>query len=116
MSDPHIWTNPPNAKVMVDQHRRWSRGPGRPGAPGASTPPNRDAYLAQIDLLDGEVRAQLDALPNKKLVTNHDALGYYVDYYGLQFVGSVIPSFDTATELSATDIETLVVPRSRPKE
>ena len=36
----------------------------------------------------------------RKLVTNHDAFGYYVDRYDLTFVGSIIPSFDTSAELS----------------
>jgi zinc/manganese transport system substrate-binding protein len=105
-SDPHIWTNPANAKVMVTNIAAGlvQADPAHQTAYEA----NRDAYLTQIDALDAELRAQLDALPTKKLVTNHDALGYYVDYYGLQYVGSVIPSFDTATELSASDIEDLV--------
>ena len=50
----------------------------------------------------------MDTLTNKKLVTNHDAFGYYVDRYGLEFVGSTIPSFDTSAELSASDIQDLV--------
>ena len=47
-------------------------------------------------------------MANKKLVTNHDAFGYYIDRYGLQFVGSIIPSFDTSAELSGRDIRDLV--------
>ena len=47
-------------------------------------------------------------LPNKKVITNHDAFGYYLDRYGLDFVGSVIPSFDTQAELSAGDIQRIV--------
>ena len=42
------------------------------------------------------------------MVTNHDAFGYYIDRYGLEFVGSIIPSFDTSTELSGRDIRDLV--------
>src|SRR5207249_3393633 len=45
---------------------------------------------------------------DRKLVTNHDAFGYYVARYGLQFVGSIIPSFDTSAELSGKDISALV--------
>jgi zinc/manganese transport system substrate-binding protein/manganese/iron transport system substrate-binding protein len=55
-----------------------------------------------------EVERQIDGLANKKLVTNHDAFGYYIDRYGLQFVGSIIPSFDTSAELSGRDIRDLV--------
>ncbi len=63
---------------------------------------------AELDALDAEIRGQVDALPNKKLVTNHDAFGYYVERYGLDFVGSVIPSFDTQAELSSRELSALV--------
>src|SRR4029453_18793508 len=41
-------------------------------------------------------------------VTDHDAFGYYLDRYGLELVGSVIPSFDSSAELSGRDIRDLV--------
>jgi len=104
--DPHIWMNPANAKTMVGNITAGLVEADR--AHQAAYEANRDAYLAQIDALDAELRGQLDALPNKKLVTNHDAFGYYIDYYGLQFVGSVLPSFDTAVELTPSGIEDLV--------
>jgi hypothetical protein len=43
-----------------------------------------------------------------ELVTNHNAFGYYIDHYSPQFVGSVIPSFDSSAELSGRDIRDLV--------
>ncbi|WP_268891264.1 metal ABC transporter solute-binding protein, Zn/Mn family, partial [Agromyces humi] len=39
------------------------------------------------------------------LVTNHDAFTYFIDAYGLTFVGSVIPSFDDNAEPSAAEID-----------
>ncbi|HEV2921795.1 MAG TPA: metal ABC transporter substrate-binding protein [Actinomycetota bacterium] len=104
--DPHIWQNPRNAEVMVANIYR---------AFAAADPAdarvfraNLAAYTKQLQALDAEVQRQIDSLANKKLVTNHDAFGYYVDRYGLQFVGSVIPSFDTSAELSGRDIRDLV--------
>ena len=47
-------------------------------------------------------------LANRKVVTNHDAFGYYLDRYHLQLVGSVIPSFDSSAELSGRDVRDLV--------
>jgi zinc/manganese transport system substrate-binding protein/manganese/iron transport system substrate-binding protein len=104
--DPHIWQDPRNAKVMVGDieralekvdplHRAYYRG-------------NESRYDKQLDALDVEVESELRALPNKKVITNHDAFGYYLDRYGLDFVGSVIPSFDTQAELSARDIQRIV--------
>jgi len=67
-----------------------------------------DDYAVTLTALDQEIQRQIATLPNKKLVTNHDALGYYADRYGLEFVGSIIPSFDTSAELSARDVNDLV--------
>jgi len=69
---------------------------------------NLGAYTKQLQSLDAEVERQINSLANKKVVTNHDAFGYYIDRYGLEFVGSIIPSFDTSTELSGRDIRDLV--------
>ena len=41
-------------------------------------------------------------------MTNHDALGYYVERFGLEFVGSIIPSFETSAEVSASQLSDLV--------
>jgi manganese/iron transport system substrate-binding protein len=104
--DPHIWQNPRNAMVMVANIER---------ALAAADPADAEVYRAnlagytkQLQALDAEVQRQLDSLANKQLVTNHDAFGYYIDRYGLQFVGSIIPSFDTSAELSGRDIRDLV--------
>jgi ABC-type Zn uptake system ZnuABC Zn-binding protein ZnuA len=69
---------------------------------------NLAAYTNQLQTLDAEVQRQIDSLANQKLVTNHDAFGYYIDRYGLEFVGSIIPSFDSAAELSGRDLRDLV--------
>jgi zinc/manganese transport system substrate-binding protein len=67
-------------------------------------------YSAKLDKLDADNEAAFATLPadDRKLVTNHDAFGYYVDRYGLTFVGSVIPSTDTSAELSARQLTDLV--------
>jgi zinc/manganese transport system substrate-binding protein len=71
---------------------------------------NLSTYGAQIDKLDADNEAAFAKLPaaDRKLVTNHDAFGYYVDRYKLEFVGSVIPSLDTSAELSAKQLSDLV--------
>jgi zinc/manganese transport system substrate-binding protein/manganese/iron transport system substrate-binding protein len=104
--DPHIWHNPQNAKVMVTTIA---------GALEAADPAAKDTfeanlahYVAELDALDTDITSQIATLTNKKLVTNHDAFGYYVDHFGLEFVGSVIPSFDSQAELSPQDVNDLV--------
>lgn len=104
--DPHVWHSVPNAVRMVTNI----------GAAFAQADPshepeyrtNRDAYTVTLTALDQEIERQIGTLANKKLVTNHDALGYYVERYGLEFVGSIIPSFDTSAELSARAVSDLV--------
>ena len=105
-ADPHIWQDPRNAAVMAANVERGLAGAEPAGA--ATFQANLDAYAKQLQALDVEVAGQIDSLANKKVVTNHDAFGYYLDRYGLELVGSVIPSFDTSTELSGRDVRDLV--------
>jgi ABC-type Zn uptake system ZnuABC Zn-binding protein ZnuA len=104
--DPHIWHNPMNAKVMVANIERALAAADT--ADAGFFKANLDAYNARLDALDADIARQIDSLSNKKLVTNHDAFGYYVDRYHLDFVGSIIPSFDTSAELSAKDVADIV--------
>jgi ABC-type Zn uptake system ZnuABC Zn-binding protein ZnuA len=103
--DPHIWQNPRNAERMAANVER-GLAAAEPADAGRFEA-NLAAYTHQLKALDVEVARQIDSLANKKLVTDHDAFGYYIDRYGLQLVGSVIPSFDTSAELSGRDIRDL---------
>jgi zinc/manganese transport system substrate-binding protein len=106
--DPHIWHNPLNAKIMVQDIEKGLAGadPSRSG----DFAKNLADYSAKLDKLDADNLAAYAKLPvnQRQLVTNHDAFGYYVDRYKLQFVGSVIPSLDTSAELSAKQLTDLV--------
>jgi ABC-type Zn uptake system ZnuABC Zn-binding protein ZnuA len=104
--DPHIWQNPRNAQLMVANVERALAKAEPAAAPQFQT--NLAAYTRELQALDTEVARQIDSLANKKLVTNHDAFSYYIARYGLEFVGSIIPSFDTSAELSGKDIRDLV--------
>jgi zinc/manganese transport system substrate-binding protein len=106
--DPHIWHNPQNAKIMVTNIERAlaAADAGR----AATFARNLTDYSAKLDKLDTDNQAAFAKLAadDRQLVTNHDAFGYYVDRYHLQFVGSVIPSMDTSAELSAKQLTDLV--------
>jgi ABC-type Zn uptake system ZnuABC Zn-binding protein ZnuA len=105
-ADPHIWQDPRNAERMAANIER-GLAAAEPSA-AATFKANLAAYTGQLQALDAEVQRQVDSLANRKVVTNHDAFGYYLDRYGLQLVGSVIPSFDSSAELSGRDIRDLV--------
>jgi ABC-type Zn uptake system ZnuABC Zn-binding protein ZnuA len=44
----------------------------------------------------------------RKLVTDHDAFGYFADRYGIKVVGAVIPSQTTQAQPSARDTARLI--------
>lgn len=106
--DPHIWHDPRNAKVMVTNIEKALAAADSGDAQAYAK--NLAGYQAKLDKLDADNEAAFAELPaaDRKLVTNHDAFGYYVDRYRLQFVGSVIPSLDTSAELSAQQLKELV--------
>ena len=104
--DPHMWHNPGNVEVIVTSMAAAMER----AAPEAAADIQRNLarYKAELAELDRDIGDRIGRLASKKLVTNHDAFGYYVDRYGLEFVGSIIPSFDTSAELSATQIADIV--------
>jgi ABC-type Zn uptake system ZnuABC Zn-binding protein ZnuA len=106
--DPHIWHDPRNAKLMAQNIER-AFAAAAP-ADAATFAERLAGYGAELDRLDADIAAKIGRLPagDRKLVTNHDAFGYYIDRYQLEFVGSIIPSFDTSAELSAKDVDDIV--------
>jgi zinc/manganese transport system substrate-binding protein/manganese/iron transport system substrate-binding protein len=104
--DPHIWQDPGNARRMAANIERGLAAADPDGA--AAYEAGLATYTRELRALDAEVERQVGSLANRKVVTNHDAFGYYLDRYGLELVGSVIPSFDSSAELSGRDIRDLV--------
>lgn len=104
--DPHIWHDPANAQIMVANIADAFVEADPSG--GDTYRANAAAYTEELTALDAEVTEQISALPNKKLVTNHEAFGYYTDAYGLEFIGAIIPSFDSSAELSGKEVSDLV--------
>ena len=50
---------------------------------------------------------RLGTAPQRKLVTDHDAFGYFANRYGIEVVGAVIPSQTTQAQASAKDLSEL---------
>jgi zinc/manganese transport system substrate-binding protein/manganese/iron transport system substrate-binding protein len=107
-ADPHIWFSVANAKHMVENLR---------DALVAADPDdatfyqdNATSYLQQLDQLDAQIHDQVAAVPEacRKLVTNHDVLGYYASAYGFQLIGSVIPSTSSEAQSSAGNVADIV--------
>jgi ABC-type Zn uptake system ZnuABC Zn-binding protein ZnuA len=95
--DPHWWQDPRNAERAVAAIARALNTDAGP-------------YLERLRRLDRAVAACIGAVPRaqRKLVTTHDALGYYARRYGIEVVGAVIPSLSTRGQPSAGETAELV--------
>ena len=105
--DPHWWHDPRNAEAAVAEIAD-TLGRARPSA-RARFRRNARAYLKRLRALDRGIRRCLAAVPRgeRKLVTDHDAFGYFTDRYGIEVVGAVIPSQTTQAQPSAGDLAEL---------
>jgi zinc/manganese transport system substrate-binding protein len=105
--DPHWWHDPRNAEaaVAVIERRLAAADP----AHGREFVRNGRAYLSKLRALDAGIARCMDSLPavRRKLVTDHDAFGYFADRYGIEVVGAVIPSQTTQAQPSAKDLSAL---------
>jgi zinc/manganese transport system substrate-binding protein/manganese/iron transport system substrate-binding protein len=107
-NDAHIWFSVANARKMVENIRdAFSRADA---ANASYYSENAARYLAELDALDARIKSQINEVASscRKLVTNHDAFTYYAAAYGLQIVGSVIPSVSTEARPSASDVANIV--------
>ena len=70
---------------------------------------NAAAYVARLRRLDAGIRRCVAQVPvaRRKLVTDHDAFGYFAHRYGIRVVGAVIPSQTTQGQPSARDVARL---------
>ncbi len=102
--DPHIWFSVANAKQMVENLR--DALVAADPANAVFYEDNATAYLQKLDGLDADIRAEVATIPEqcRKLVTNHDVLGYYAADYGFELIGSVIPSTSSEAQASAADV------------
>jgi len=105
--DPHWWHDPRNAAAAVPVIRDAliAAAPDR----RAEIERSASAYEAKLKALDRGIAACIDRVPaaQRKLVTSHDAFGYFTDRYGIEVVGAVIPSITTNAQPSAADVSKL---------
>jgi len=105
--DPHYWLTAPNAIHLVENVRD-ALSAARPGLrDGFAT--RAAAYVARLQAADTEIRRLMAEIPPQRrgIVTNHDALGYFMAEYGLHFVGSVFPSLDVSSEPDPAQLASL---------
>ena len=107
-TDPHWWQDPRNAVLAVAAIRDEL---DRIDPAGTRTfDANARRYSARIERLDRAAADCIDQVPpeRRKLVTSHDALGYYADRYGIEVIGAAIPALSTQAQASAGETADLV--------
>lgn len=105
-SDPHAWQSVANAKIYVANIR---------DALSEADPAGRDAYaanaaayLARLDALEAEVKSAVAKIPEdrRKVITTHDAFGYFGAAYGIAFVAP--QGVSTEADVAAKDVARII--------
>jgi zinc/manganese transport system substrate-binding protein len=107
--DPHAWQSVKNAAVMVGNIRD-ALVQADP-AHAADYKSRADAYIKQLTDLDAWVQAQINTIPpaHRKLVTSHDAFGYFGERYGMDISRSALESVTTeAADPSAQQVAEVI--------
>lgn len=104
--DPHVWLDPIRmaeaARIVatelatIESTVNWSA--------------RAETYAAELIEADQRIQKILAVVDpdTRKLVTNHDALGYFADRYGFVVIDTVIPGGATLAEPSSDDLALLV--------
>ncbi|MBX9699815.1 MAG: zinc ABC transporter substrate-binding protein [Acetobacteraceae bacterium] len=106
VNDPHAWQDVRLAQQYV---RNIARGlAAADPARAAAVERNAEAAVARLGTLDAWVRAQVATVPEarRKVLTSHDAFGYFGAAYGIQFLAP--QGLSTASEASAADVARLI--------
>jgi zinc/manganese transport system substrate-binding protein len=104
--DPHAWQSVANARIYVANIRDGLKEVEPAGAAIYDT--NAKSYLAKLDTLEKEVKDAIAKIPvdRRKIITTHDAFGYFGDAYGVEFIAP--EGLSTESEPSASDIAKII--------
>lgn len=105
--DPHVWLDPNNLVVWAENAAAAlaALDPARADYYRS----NAEAYAAALRDLDARIRDRVAQIPeaDRKLITDHDELGYFAVRYGFEIVGALIPAYSSAAEPSAQELSQL---------
>src|SRR5260370_24383035 len=93
--DPLAWQSVRNAEIYVSNIRD---GLMRADPQGRVTyEANAAAYMQELARLDADIRRAVDTIPpaRRKVITTHDAFGYFAADYGITFLAAQAVSTDT---------------------
>lgn len=104
--DPHAWQNVAHVQVMVTNIAAALAAADPARAEGYKS--RATAYQADLTALDADIRRQIGALSpaQRRVITSHDAFGYYGAAYGITFLAP--QGMNTESEASAKDVAKLI--------
>jgi zinc/manganese transport system substrate-binding protein len=104
--DPHAWQSLANALIYVHNIKEALCRIDASGCTAYSQ--NAAVYSQEIERLDIEIKAQIAATPPaaRKVITSHDAFGYFARDYGVRFLSP--RGISTESEASAEDVARLI--------
>jgi zinc/manganese transport system substrate-binding protein len=111
--DPHAWQSVANAKIYVANIRDALSAVDPTGK--AAYAANAAAYLGKLDELETEIGEAIGSIPagRRRIITTHDAFGYFGDAYGLSFIAP--EGVSTEAEPAAKDIAAIIAQIRREK-
>ena len=104
--DPHAWQNLANG---MNYARNIAAGLGRADPRNAAYYRSRaENYVSRMQALDSEIKAGFAAIPpeRRRVITSHDAFGYFGDAYGIEFIP--VAGLSNQAEPSAADVARIV--------
>ena len=104
--DPHAWQDVANVKAYVMDIRDGLIAADPAGK--ASYEANAASYLEKLTALDADVRAAIASIPagRRRIITTHDAFGYFGRAYGLTFLAP--KGVSTDAEPTAKDVAAII--------
>jgi zinc/manganese transport system substrate-binding protein len=106
VTDPHAWQSIANARTYIANIREGLMKADPAGKSAYEA--NASAYLARLDMLENEVKAAIEKIPadHRRVITTHDAFGYFGDAYGMAFIAP--EGVSTESEASAKDMAKII--------
>jgi zinc/manganese transport system substrate-binding protein len=106
ITDPHAWQSLANGKIYVTNIRDGLIAADPAGKDTYQA--NAERFLAAIDQEDMDVKAAIGRLPpaRRKIITTHDAFGYFGATYGMEFIAP--EGVSTESEASAKDVAKII--------
>ncbi len=104
--DPHAWQDVANAKLYARNIREALSAADPDGASFYAA--RTEAYLAELDQLARDIKEGLAQIPadRRRVITSHDAFGYFAKAYGLNFVAP--QGVSTEAEASSRDVARII--------